>query len=71
MLGAEQQSAPKVAVRNTLPAVAGKHMLPVVFQQRIALEEVGNIHQEEMARRTPLVEGNIRTERVDLEPLQF
>lgn len=71
MLGSEQQSALLVGVRNIPPVVAGRHRLPAVFQQRIALEEAGNIHQEEKAQHTPLVEGNTRIERVDLEPLLF
>jgi len=71
MLAAEQQSAQQVAVRNTPPAVVGRHMLPVVFQQRIPQEEAGSKHQEETVQRTPLAEESTRIGRGDLEPLQL
>jgi hypothetical protein len=71
MLAAEQQSALQVAVRNTPPSVAGRHMLLVVFQQRIPQEEAGSKHQEETARHTPLAEDSTRIGWGDLEPLQL
>ena len=71
MLAAEQHSALQVAERNTLPAVAGRHRLLVVSQQRIAQGEVGSTHQEVTAQRIPLAEESTHIERVDLEPLLF
>jgi hypothetical protein len=71
MLDAEQQSAPQVAVRNTPLVAADKHILLVVFQQRILREGVDNKCQEGMVQYTQLAEESIRIEQGDLELLRF